>query len=83
MDILAKLLALSRHGRPSLSQMKDGTWYCRVEMAVTVVGADFTVSSDFKQTTPDAAAAQCLERVEGMLYAHAKPGTSIGYLDAP
>ena len=58
-----QLLILARHGSPSLHQMDDGTWYCKISMRVASGGVNFEVKSDFKQKTPSAAATQTLIRM--------------------
>ena len=54
------LLELAKWGSPRVGQYgNDGTWQCTVECNVTPVGVKFEAKSDYKQTTPLAAALMC------------------------
>ena len=58
------LIELAKWGCPRVGQYgTDGTWHCCVEVNVTPVGVKFEAKSDFKQTTPLAAARQCRENL--------------------
>ena len=58
------LLDLAKWGSPRVGQYStDGTWNCNLEVNITPIGAKFEVRSDFKQTTPLAAALQCRENL--------------------
>lgn len=58
------LLELAKWGRPRVGQYgSDGTWNCNLDVSITPIGAKFEVRSDFKQTTPLAAALQCRENL--------------------
>ena len=58
------LLELAKWGKPRVGQYGcDGTWNCGLEVNITPIGAKFEVRSDFKQTTPLAAALQCRENL--------------------
>ncbi len=60
------LLALAKYGEPRLSLQSNG-WYCVINMRVTSVGVEFKVASEFGNPTPNAAAAECCQRVEQTL----------------
>ena len=58
------LLELAKWGKPRVGQYgSDETWNCNLEVSITPIGAKFEVRSDFKQTTPLAAALQCRENL--------------------
>lgn len=60
----AVLLELAKWGKPRVGQYgNDGTWNCNLEVSITPIGAKFEVRSDFKQTSPLAAALQCRENL--------------------
>ena len=62
------LNALCQYGRPAMHCHDDMTWSCNVKMNTNgVTGAEFTIRSDYQQTSPLSAAKQCLERVHGAL----------------
>lgn len=51
---------LSRYGKTVCGQYgSEGFWHCSVEMKVNTTGVQFQVKTDFKQTTPAAAAREC------------------------
>lgn len=57
------LIDLKKYGRPKITCMDDGSWYCSISMHVSSKGASFDVASDFKQRTPSEALAQCRARI--------------------
>lgn len=65
-DLNALLIELSRWGRPRLGMYSDA-WHCNIEVSVSMVGAKFDVSSDFKQATPLAACLMCRDRLHEAL----------------
>lgn len=63
-DLESVLMDLARYGRPRIGQYgDDNTWNCTIEASISPIGAKFEVRSDFKQTTPLAAALQCRDRL--------------------
>lgn len=64
MSLEETLIEMARYGKPSVSQVcSDGTWYSSIDVTVNASGVKFEVESDFKQTSPGAAVAQCYERL--------------------
>lgn len=62
MNLEEVLQDLSRYGNTVCGQYgSEGFWSCSVEMKVNTTGVKFQVSTDFKQTTPTAAARKCHE----------------------
>lgn len=61
-DLNDLLLEMCRYGRPRVVLITEG-WYCSINMHTTTTGTDFTISSDFYQQTPIAAAKQCHARI--------------------
>ncbi len=62
------LTDLARYGRPRVGMYSDdGTWLCAMDVNISPIGAKFEVRSDFKQTTPMAAAQQCRERLHAAI----------------
>lgn len=58
------LIALLDYGKPKVGVYgSDELWHCSIEMNTNTVGAEFKCRSDFSMQTPQAAAAQCYERV--------------------
>lgn len=49
---------LQHYGKPKLG--KYGGWHCNVEVFVTGKGVSFEVKTDFKQSSPNLAARECL-----------------------
>jgi hypothetical protein len=60
---LEELLAdMERFGKPRLGKYNTG-WHSNIEVAVTAVGAQFEIKSEYGMPTPLVAAQQCHERL--------------------
>lgn len=57
-----RLVWLCKFGKPRLSVPRDG-WHANIEMNTNTTGSSFTVSTEFKLESPDAAVAQLIERM--------------------
>jgi hypothetical protein len=64
-----RLLALARYGRPFVHLTSSGGWRASIDMNTNTTGTSFEVKSDMDHKTPDAAVAQCAERVLAALKA--------------
>lgn len=58
---------LSQFGEVSLSMMNRKTWWCRVELYVSVPGSEFNIKGDSKCASPAEAIQDCLNKVKAML----------------
>lgn len=63
-DVLAELC---KFGNPRVSNTGENEWYSSMKMFVTGEGVEFEIKSDFKSTSPLAAAQQCRDRMHSAL----------------
>lgn len=61
------LLRLARFGKPTITSMRGGVWWCYVSMHVAAVGASVDVKSESDHPTPISAALQCEQRINEMI----------------
>jgi hypothetical protein len=61
------LLNLAKYGRPRLSMLSGGCWYCVVEVFVTGDGVQFEVKSSMDDKSPIEAVVACVERLDNAL----------------
>ena len=58
---------LQMHGEPRIGVINASGWHCAIDVSITVAGGRFQVSSEFKHSTPMAAAIQCRDRLRTAL----------------
>ena len=74
-ELESSLIELGMAGSPTLVKMKDGSWWCHTEVFSPVTGVKLKVQSESAgHLLPRHAAAECLERLRGIM-PHANPSS--------
>jgi len=71
------LMTLARVGRPTLRQMENQCWRCRLEFPAPE-GVEAEVNSDFDHASPEEAMAKVFERLDGLRKVVALPPDRAG-----
>jgi hypothetical protein len=73
MTIEEGLAELCKFGRPRLSQVDTGKWFCVLEMFVSGEGVAFEIKSGFDNATQIDAVRLCVDRMNAALNSLVKP----------
>ena len=62
-DLNKLLIEMMKYGKPRVSCVGQGEWFCSIDMWITGVEIEFSIKSDFKHKTPLEAAFVCANRM--------------------
>lgn len=78
MNLEEVLNYLTAHGNPSLMRLKDGQWFCRLDLFVPGTGFSAEVKGDWHSQTALESAQSCKDRLDALLQSMAEARPTIG-----